>query len=288
MKKIGLIDVDGKIPNLALMKLSAWHKSQGDTITMLPSKVSALFTTLYDDVYASKVFSWTKLQIPATVKLGGSGSNNKTDLPLHINNLCPDYSLYPMDYSMGFLTRGCKRKCEWCIVPEKEGNVRPEHDIELFLRHNKAVLLDNNVLSHEFGIKQIEKIANLGVKVDFNQGLDARLIDKPIATLLAKVKWLKPIRLACDTSGMIPIIKRAVKLLRDAGATPRAYFCYVLVEDIDSALERVEVLRDLKVDPFAQPYRPPSGGEPDKQLKRFARWVNHKAIFKTVAWENYR
>lgn len=181
------------------MKLSAWHKAHGHDIELtVPT-----FALAYDRVYISKVFTWTTMPgLPLGAYVGGTGYDLKTTLLPEVERLCPDYSLYNMDYSMGFLTRGCIRKCKYCVVPEKEGNIRPASDIETFLRHNKALLLDNNVLAHEWGIRQIEKIVNLGVKVDFNQGLDARLIDNDTAKLLAKVRRWKPIRLACDNAGM--------------------------------------------------------------------------------------
>jgi hypothetical protein len=282
---VGLVDIDNTgFPNLALMKLSSYHKCYGNSVEL----TFPLFAQNYDKVYASKVFSWTPLPVlPPKAEIGGSGYSIDTKLEQKINDLCPDYNLYNIDYSIGFLTRGCYGKCEWCIVPEKEGKLRPEHDIGVFLRHNKAVLLDNNVLAHQFGIDQVRKIVELGIKIDFNQGLDARFIDSSVAGLLARVRWLRPIRLSCDTNGMMGHVKRAVELLRSAGATPSNYSCYVLVKDIPSALERVEFLRRLKVDPFAQPYRDAEGTQPTEEQRRFARWVNHKAIFKSVKWEDY-
>ena len=114
-------------------------------------------------------------------------------LPSEIDKLCPDYSIYPkFTAAYGFLTRGCPNKCSWCVVPSKEGNIQPYADIEDFLQGRKeAVLMDNNVLAHEHGLQQIEKMIKLGIKIDFNQGLDARIIakDKSIAELLSKVKW---------------------------------------------------------------------------------------------------
>jgi hypothetical protein len=145
------------------------------------------------------------------------------------------------------------------------------------------------VLASEHGIRQIEKIAMLGLRVDFTQGLDARLIDDGIARLLAKVKWLKPIRLACDSKAIIPHIEKAVGLLRWHNASPRKYSVYVLVKDVPDALERVRFLKGLNVEPFAQPYRDfTAGGEPALEQRDFARWVNHKAIFKSVLWEDYK
>ena len=280
-----MIDPDGKMPNLALMKLSTWHKAKGDNV----ERTMPVLATAYDKVYMSKVFTWSDMPcLPANAEIGGTGCDLHKTLPDEIEKLYPDYSLYKMDYSMGFLTRGCIRKCEFCFVPEKEGKIKPAADIEEFLRHKKAVLLDNNVLAHEHGLKQIEKIGKLGIKVDFNQGLDARLINDDIARLLAKVKWLKPIRLACDSATMMEPVRKAVELLRKHGATPKTYFCYLLVSsDIEDAHERAMFLRGLGVDPFAQPLRTPTNGEPDSETRRFARWVNHKAIFKTVKWKDY-
>ncbi len=284
MKTVGLIDVDSKMPNLALMKLSAWHKSKGDCV-----ELAGPLCGKYDVTYASKVFSYTPdYALPTVVEKGGTGYN-MTELPASIEHMCPDYELYNMDYSMGFLTRGCPNHCEWCVVPDKEGPIRAHADIHEFLRHNKCILLDNNVLAHPHGLEQIKKLAELKVKVDFNQGLDARLIDFGVAAWLAQLKWLKPLRLACDSQGMKKHIRKAVRLLREANCKPKAYLCYMLVkEDIADAHDRSEFLRGWGLDPFAQPYRDfKTNKEPTAEQKHFARWVNHKATWKTVTWENY-
>ena len=286
--KIGLISVDGhNFPNLALMKLSAYHKKMGDD-------VSWVTIGNYDRTYMSKVFTFTPdhekgFSDYGEVIKGGTGYGYGI-LPPEVEAMCPDYSIYPMfKEAFGFLTRGCPNKCSWCFVPKKEGNIRPYADIEEFLDGRKAaILMDNNVLAHEHGLSQIEKIIRLKIKVDFNQGLDARLITDEIAQLLSRVRWYRPIRMACDTRSQMPYIETAVKLLRKHGAKPSAYFVYVLVKDIPDALERVEFLRELGCDPFAQPYIDFSGKvSVTKEQKRFARWVNHKAIFKSVLYENY-
>jgi len=285
--RIGLIDIDGhNYPNLALMKLSAWHKAQGDSTELIPPGEALGF----DRCYASKVFSFTPMpELPPNVELGGSGVDLTKTLPEEAERICPDYDLYGLGYSLGFLTRGCIRRCPFCIVPEKEGAIHAVADIEDFARHRDVVLMDNNVLASEHGIRQIEKIAALGLRVDFNQGLDARLIDDATARLLAKVKWLKPIRLACDSQAMMPHVEKAVRLLRRYNATPRAYSVYVLVDDVEDALERVYFLQGLNVEPFAQPYRDfRTNSEPTRELNALARWVNHKAIFKSVLWEDYK
>jgi hypothetical protein len=161
-------------------------------------------------------------------------------------------------------------------------------DVEEFARHPKVLLLDNNVLGCDHGIKQIEQIVRLELSVDFNQGLDAGLIDDTTAKLLAKVRWWKPLRLACDTTAKMETVLRAVTLLRWHNATPRRYFVYMIVNDVEDALERVQFLKGIDVDPFAQPFRDRDGNPPTSEQRHFARWVNHKAEFKSRTWEEYK
>ena len=209
--RIGLIDVDGhSFPNLALMKLSAWHKSKGDQVEWYYPLTSGHM----DKVYMSKVFTFTPdywYYIDADeIEKGGTGYKDYTKvLPEEIEHIKPDYSIYPQyDFAVGFLTRGCIRKCKWCVVPRKEGNIRPHDTWQNIKREDsdKIVFLDNNVLASDHGLSQIEELTHTNIHVDFNQGLDARLITDDIAKMLAKVKWIRSLRVACDTSAMIPVV----------------------------------------------------------------------------------
>lgn len=287
--KIGLLDVDGhNFPNLSLMKISAWHKKHGDKVEF----ASSLFES-YDILYKSKVFTFTPddqfYYTADKIIKGGTGYDVKITLPDDIENICPDYELYNCQSAYGFLTRGCIRKCEWCLVPEKEGTIKPAQDIQNFISDKKsAVLMDNNVLASEYGIHQIEKIIDMKIKVDFNQGLDARLIDNTMAKLLSRVKWFKPLRLACDSQNMKKPVEKAVNLLRKYNCTPKNYFVYALIKDIDESVDRIMFLKSLKVDPFGQPFRDFKNNiEPTREQKQVARWVNHKAIFKTIEFKDY-
>jgi len=143
-------------------------------------------------------------------------------------------------------------------------------------------------LAHDHGITQIEKIVKMGLKVDFNQGLDAKLIDKNIAKLLSKVKWLAPLRLACDSIKNVPDIQKAIKLLRWYDVTPRNYFVYVLVTNIDDAIEIIKFLKGMAVTPFAQPYRDFKGTKPPREQRDFARWVNTHKHFYKCTWNEYK
>ena len=159
--KIGLIDVDGhKFPNFALMKIANYHRQQGDTVEWVNH------WDRYDKVYKSKVFTFTPdnnfaIQADEIVK-GGTGYKLYHDL--FCDDVEPDYSLYPQYlHAYGFLTRGCIRRCAWCIVPKKEGGIRAYRDIETVLQGRKtAILMDNNVLADEHGLRQLEKIIDLG------------------------------------------------------------------------------------------------------------------------------
>ena len=290
--RIGLVDVDGhNFPNLALMKLSAWHKCRGDTVEFADPAARR-----YDKVYMSKVFTFSRDctdRYDCEVVRAGTGYRDyATILPEEIEHICPDYSLYGVKEAYGFLTRGCVNRCSWCVVPHKEGEVRAHADIEEFLDGRKrAVLLDNNVLASEWGLMQIEKIVRLGVRVDFNQGLDARRIARnpELAELLARVRWLRFLRMAYDSHAVQEDVYNAVKLLVKCGLSPRKLFFYVLVhDDIGDALERIRELKALGCVPFAQPYRDFTGGtKPSREAWRLAYWCNNKRLFNAMDFADY-
>ncbi len=298
--RIGLIDVDGhNFPNLALMKISAHHKALGDSVEFADPMFGE-----YGIIYQSKVFTFTPddtsiYRAGKVVKAGTGYGDYATVLPEHIEHICPDYDLYLKtdwydgDTAYGFLTRGCIRRCPWCIVPRKEGQITTHADIDEFIADKKkAVLLDNNVLASEWGLQQIEKIAGRGIRVDFNQGLDARIIaaNKDIARLLGRVKWLRYIRMAFDDSRSEKAVFRAIDNLVVAGVPTSKMFFYTIVgDDLADAEKRVLSLKEVGATPFAQPYRDFENNTPTGIMQRgFARWVNHKAVFKTCTWEEYK
>ena len=291
--RIGLVDVDGhNFPNLALMKLSAWHKCRGDTVEFADPAVRR-----YDKVYMSKVFTFSRDctdRYDCEVVRAGTGYRDyATILPEEIEHICPDYSLYGVKEAYGFLTRGCVNRCSWCVVPHKEGEVRAHADIGEFLDGRRsAVLLDNNVLASAWGLMQIEKIVRMGIRVDFNQGLDARRIARTpeIVELLARVKWIRFLRMAYDSRAMQDDVHKAIELLRKHGVPARKLFFYVLIrDDIEDALGRIRELKALGCQPFAQPYRDfEHEGKPSREQWRLAYWCNRKPLFHSVDYEEYR
>lgn len=288
--KIGLIDVDGHNghPNLALMRLSAWHKANGDLVEWWNGFKH------YDRVYMSKVFTFSpdmNTVVDADeVITGGTGYKDYGSLPPAIEATPPDYSIYPnFKAAIGFLTRGCIRNCPWCIVPRKEGHIRPAATWREIKRPDsrEIVFLDNNVLASDHGLQQIEEMGNERVWVDFNQGLDARLINKEIASLLARLHWRRFVRVSCDTIHMLPTVIEASQIMANAGIARSRFWCYVLVQDVAQAHEIVTTLNKYGITPFAQPYRDYGGGEPTAEQKHFARWVNCKKLFKSCSWKDY-
>lgn len=293
--KIGLIDVDSHsgFPNLALMKLSAWHKAQGDSVEWY----EPLFATdQFDRVYMSKVFTFTQdYQYPINAKeilRGGTGYKlYDRNLPEAVEYSFPDYTIYPKcGYAVGFLTRGCVRKCPWCVVPKKEGWIHAVNTWQKIKRPDSRdiVFLDNNILAHEHGISQLESMIGQNVRIDVNQAMDARLVTPEIAQILSKLKWINYLRLACDTSAMIPVVRQAVAYLSEAGVKPYRIFVYSLIQDVDEAHKRIMELDKMGVLPFAQPYRDFNGGEPTHEQKRLARWCNMRATHKAIPFEKYK
>lgn len=268
-------------PNYALMKISAWHKAQGDSVEWWIPMCD------YDRVYSSKVFTFSPENpyLPADTIKGGTGYGIYSDLPDEIDAMYPDYSIYPdVRYAIGFLTRGCIRRCPWCVVPRKEGKIRAYRTWREIKRPDSRdiVFMDNNVLACPQGIEQIKDMIGEDVRVDFNQGLDARLIDNDVAEVLSRIKWMRFIRMSCDTDEMLETVLQTIARLQIKGVKPYRIFVYLLAQDIKSAERRAVTLRMAGVEVFAQPYRDfTTNKEPDKELKDFARWVNRKAIFKS-------
>lgn len=288
--RVGLHDSDKTaFPNLALMKLAQHYKRNGFSVDWWNP------LERFDVVFSSKVFTFTSEEemLPPNAIKGGTGYGDMCELPRHIDSMFPDYSLYPScKHAIGFLTRGCIRSCPWCIVPKKEGQIKAYRDWHEVKRPDSRdiVFMDNNVLACDHGLEQIQSMIGQDVRIDFNQGLDARLITSEVAEMLARLKWIRFIRMSCDTDAILGDVLNAIGALRHHGVKPYRVFVYLLVQDIKSAERRAICLRDAGVDVFAQPYRDFTNNiEPSQEQRDFARWVNRKAIFKSVErFEDYK
>lgn len=284
--RIALIQVDGKQPNLALMKLSAWHKAQGDGVDISP--VPGVH---YDRAYKAKVFDFSpeyRFKIHADeIIQGGTGYDLTTVLSDEVEAIYPDYAAFGVDRAIGYTTRGCVRKCPFCVVPQKEGLIHRVADLSDFWHGQKRVeLLDNNLTASP---KDFERtclqLIDAKVRVDFSQGLDLRLITMEQARLLKRVRRYKQVHFAWDNMREEKEVRVGFERLRQAGFPMSAVMVYVLI-GFDSTPEedlyRVETLRGLGVDPFVMPFV-----KSDPYQRQFARWCNMKAIFKTVKWKEY-
>ncbi len=283
---IGLINVDSKMPNLALMKISAWHKKQGNTVEFF----NPMFSQNIDKIYISKVFSFTpdfQYNLPdVEIIKGGSGYSLDSYLPEGIESIYPDYSLFNCDYAMGFTTRGCIRTCPFCIVPKKEGEFKVVSDIYQFWNGQKELLLlDNNLTADTTHFELIcNQIIKEKISVDFNQGLDIRLIDGYKAYLLSKVKLIRYIRFSFDNINMECTVKKNVNKLFKSGVKPYKIFFYFLIgfnSTPEEDMARFKILMDLKVNIFAMPFN----GK-DNYQKQFSRWINNH-IYKLMSFKTY-
>lgn len=295
---IGLHDAEkdhfkGKtFPNYALMKISAWHKAQGDEVEWWnPLK-------RYDRVYSSKIFDFTPVDayLPEDAIRGGTGYKDiqiGKELPGEIDDMFPDYSVYPeCDFAIGYLTRGCPNRCRWCVVPRKEGGIRPYRDWEELVRQdtNKLVLMDNNILACKHGIRQLESLTGSVYRIDLNQGMDARLVDDGIADILSRIRWIRFIRFSCDQKSQIEPIRKTIELLGKHGVKPYRIFIYLLVtEDIQDASDRVEALKEYKaINLYAQAERNERMGIiPNNMQLEFQNRYIYGGSYRNETWEGY-
>lgn len=284
--KIGLFSVDSVIPNLALMKLSAYYKKWKYNT----EKYSPLLHSEYWLIYASKVFKYphpNDAYVRENMIKGGPGFNIYTKLCEEVDHYYPDYGLYNCDYAMGYLTKGCIRTCEWCIVPEMEGNIHKFAELKEFTENQtKIKLLDNNILAYKNHIEEIEKLRDSKKQIDFNQGLDIRLITKENASILREIRRWKGLRyrFAFDNPHDKKLIKYKLEILYDAGFTNGILQFYVLIgfntlprED----LMRVNFLKRRGIDAFVMPFN-----KMDPYQKKFARWVN-RHYYKKCSFKEY-
>ena len=291
---IGLIDVDGhNWPNLALMKLSAYHKRCGDAVEMWNGLKH------YDRVYMSRVFDDTYTRdMPYCISAdeiirGGTGYDLKSRLPEEVEHVYPDYELYGVrGEAYGYLTRGCPRACAFCIVSEKEGRASKKvADLSEFWRGQRVIkLLDPNLLASCDADVLLQQLAESGAYVDFTQGLDARLLTPDNIKALNHVK-IKMLHFAWDFMNETDAVLRGLELYAKIGAVKdeRKRRVYVLT-NFDTAhsddLYRVETLRKMGYDPYVMIYNKPSA---PRETRRLQRYVNNKIIWRSCeSFEKYK
>lgn len=316
---IRLTQIDGKLPNLALMKLSHWHKERGDSVYFTRHITKDMFESEYDIVYGSAIFTFSQKHIdrfmvnfPNAI-LGGTGTWNKnlpeTSFMADIGKTVEseiiggeyehyDYSIYPdYQWSIGFSARGCRLRCGFCVVPQKEGKPRSVNSIYDIWRDGtdkNICLLDNDFFGQgETLQKRIDEILEGGFKVCFNQGINVRLIDDNAAYWLARIPYyddqFKTRRLytAWDNFKDEEIFFKGVNKLEDAGVNPTHLMVYMLIGyDPQETWERIFHRFNKMVERGIRPY-PMVYNNGNKELKRFQRWVIRR-YYEFIKWEDYQ
>ena len=289
MSKIGLIDVDGhNFPNLALMKLSTYHKTQGDTVEWYSG------IERYDKVYMSKVFTFTEddgrvIQADEVVR-GGTGYDIVSKLPKEVDHVTnPDYSLYPMHkFSIEFFSRGCIRNCSFCVVRRKEGKIAPAFPMELNPAGKHIEVLDNNFFANPQWRDAVSFLNATKQPVNLH-GVDVRIMNEEQASALNSMRLKgRSIHIAWDNpkDNILPNLKAMIKQVKRYKIS-----CYVLIGYWSTPEEdyyRVTKLAELGIAPFVQCYRDYDNERiPMQYEKDFASWVNKKARFKSFDFADF-
>ena len=277
---IGLINVEPQINNTALMKISAYHKSKGDDVEMYVD----LFRNQYDEIYCSSLFDFTdKSQIPGNAICGGTGFDIEKKLPEEIEDCDLDYSIFPnCRSSYIWFSRGCIRNCPFCIVREKEGFIYETKPTNLNQKGKVIEIMDNNFFANKNWKNSKKYLDKWQQPLVFSSGIDVRIFKPEHAKFLDKYK-IKVIHTAWDDPkvDLLPNFKELIKYVKPYKITAYVLIGYWSTPDED--MKRVMELHKLGINPFVMPYN-----KKDSYQKRFARWVNMKAVFKTVKWKDYR
>jgi hypothetical protein len=303
-----LFQLDGKIPNLALMRIAAHHRSLGDEIELrIVGNSAALGRHLWDTadkVYASAIFARSRplaeelLNVWPSAIIGGTGWNLETTLEQNgINTKRTDYTIYPrFRQSLGFTQRGCRLKCEFCVVPKKEGAVKPESTIaEIWRGHpwpKELLLLDNDFFGQPNWRDRIREIRDGGFKVSFNQGINARCLTEEAAEAIASVDYrddsmkTKRIYTAWDNREDEQRLFAGLNRLVKYGVKPDHIMVYILCgfwpgETHSDRDHRRQKLREFGARPYPMPF------VRTKEIVGFQRWVIG-AYDKRVSWERWQ
>lgn len=296
-----LIDVDShNFPSLPLMKISAYHKAQGDSVKWYDPLTA--WADPPDRVYMSKVFTFTpEYEHPinaAEIIKGGTGYDyypgGGDRLPEGIEHIYPDYGLYGItNTAYGFLTRGCPRGCDFCIVAMKEGRCsRKVADLSEFWEGQKEIkLLDPNILAAKEHGELLGQLAASGAWVDFTQGLDARLLTEESIGMIGRIK-LKMVHFAWDNIADEELVVPKLRLFKEkTGIDKRRCAVYVLTNfnsTLREDLHRVYTIRGLGMAPYVMVYEKQTAPQNIRDLQN---WVNNRIIWysdETATFENYR
>lgn len=278
---IGLYNLEPSIENTAMMKVSTYHKQKGDHVEIYKHPMRRD----YDKIYAFSIFDFTdKSMVTHEMICGGTGFDIKSRLPPEIEACDLDYSIFPgCETSYLWFSRGCIRNCPFCVVRQKEGYIHQAWDVTLNPHGKYITVMDNNFFANENGWRgAFTKLLELDQPCNF-MGVDARILTEEMAGCLNDLKHHKQIKIAWDNprEDMVPKLKEILQWIK-----PKKLMCYVLGGYLSTPREdlmRIHYLMKLKIDPFFMPF-----DKSDHYQKNMARFVNHKAILKSVEIEKYK
>jgi hypothetical protein len=319
---VRLTQIDGKLPNLALMKLAHWHRARGDDIHFTKRIEHDMLEPDYDAVYGSAIFSQTSWRVaqfynefPDAI-VGGTydTTDNRTiEQLLGEEHEHYDYSIYPQfNASLGFTQRGCRLKCGFCVVPKKEGKPRSVNTIASIWRgapYPKHLhLLDNDFFGQprEQWEARVDEIKNGGFKVCFNQGINIRMVDPESACALASMQFrddqfgTRRLYTAWDNLGDEDRFFSGVNILENAGIAPTCLLVYMLIgydkrETWERVMYRFRKMTARGIRPYPMVFgdrarKLPLGGcnenIANRTLAEFQRWAIRKA-YTFIPFESY-
>jgi len=277
--KINLL-TDAKKHNLALMKISSYHKFKGDNVYL--NGVGC-----FDLTYGSWLFDFSQKGV-CDIE-GGPGIDIEKKLPEKFEVYRPDYELFNLNYSVGFTWAYCPRKCSFCIVP-KQNNSKTHNSIWDFHdpKFKKICLLNNNTFSDPDWKETFEEIWDTDLTVIDENGYDLRLMDDEKAEALHRTRFITPIHFAWDFMEDEKKIRMGLGLLQKHKLRNTANGVYVLIgynTTINEDLYRCEIINDFGLTPYPMPYKR------TKDLMKFKRFINlhYYRKYKTIeeAWKGY-
>ena len=322
MPVVRLTQIDGKLPNLALMKIAAYHRGRGDEVVFSKHVRRDMLEGEYERVYGSAIFAFSALRVgelrenfPGAI-VGGTWNefdNTTVEDVLGASDERSDYSIYPgFDGSIGFTQRGCRLRCGFCVVPKKEGKPRSVNTVASIWRGppwpKHLHLLDNDFFGQprEQWEARIDEVRAGGFKVCLNQGVNIRMIDEASAKALASIPLrddqFKTRRLytAWDSLGDEDRFFRGVDILEDAGVPPTCLLVYMLVgydkrETWERVMYRFRKMTERGIRPYPMIHGDrdrtlPLGGHnarlERRTLSEFQRWAIRKA-YTFIPFEHY-
>jgi hypothetical protein len=303
--RVRLTHIDGSMPNIALMKLSHWHKGRGDDVVFTKELSRREDELEYDRVYGSSIFGFSQLRTmlfqrewPNAI-VGGTGTPSVQTVEEIIGEEYEfyDYSCYPdVEYSIGFFQRGCRLSCKFCVVPKKEGKPRSVNTVSDLWRGDphprKLHILDNDFFGNPEWRDRIKEIRDGKFKVCLSQGINTRLIDDEAAEALASIEYRdtkferRRLYTAWDNLKDEGIFFKGVDRLKKAGIPPHKLMVYMLVGyDKNETWDRIWYRFDRMITLGIMPY-PMVFDRSRKDLCAFQRWIN-TGLYNHCKWSDY-